>query len=147
MRFDRPVNEGLMSLRRALETKREAAKSGFFGRTGRGLSRLPAAVTWLACLPCVLSAVALGQGQPSPKLIEDVRVVGNRRIPESTILYYVQTKARDVFNPDQLIRDYRAILNTNFFEDAKVKYQEGETGVVVIFEVKERPLIIGRAHV
>ncbi len=87
-----------------------------------------------------LATVAAAQNQP-PKQVEDVRVVGNRRIPESTILYYVQTKKRDIYNPDQILRDYRAILNTNFFEDASAKVQEGEIGVVVIFEVKERPLV------
>jgi len=80
------------------------------------------------------------QNQP-PKQVEDVRIVGNRRIQESTILYYVQTKKQDIYNEDQILRDYRSILNTSWFEDAKVKIQQGEIGVIVIFEVKERPLI------
>jgi outer membrane protein insertion porin family len=100
----------------------------------------------LSCFAAGLLMIILGdsplwaQATP-PKQVEDVRVVGNRRIQESTILYYVQTKKQDIYNPDQILRDYRALLNTNFFEDAKVKIQEGEIGVVVMFEVKERPLL------
>ena len=101
---------------------------------------------WAFCLAVgfclLLSGVSeVMAQQQAPRLIEDVRIVGNRRIQESTILYYVQTKKQDVYNEDQILRDYRSILNTNWFEDAKVKIQQGDIGAIVIFEVKERPLI------
>jgi outer membrane protein insertion porin family len=79
--------------------------------------------------------------QEPPQRIEEVRIVGNRRIPESTILYYIQTKENDPYNEQQILRDYRNLLNTNFFSDARVLLQEGETGYIVIFEVTERPLV------
>jgi outer membrane protein insertion porin family len=93
---------------------------------------------WAVLLSC--GAEALAQVDAT-KQVEDVRIVGNRRIQESTILYYVQTKRQDTFDRDQVIRDFRALLNTNFFEDVKVKTQQGEIGVIVIFEVKERPTL------
>lgn len=80
-------------------------------------------------------------------MIEDIRIVGNRRIREETILYYIQSRSNSVFELAQVLRDYRALLNTNFFEDATVKRQDGDTGVIVIFEVKERPLIRGIEYV
>ncbi len=67
--------------------------------------------------------------------------MGNRRIPESTIRYYIQSKENDRYNEEQVLRDYRNLLNTNFFVDAKVKKLKGETGTIVLFEVKERPLV------
>ncbi|MFQ5739116.1 MAG: outer membrane protein assembly factor BamA [Acidobacteriota bacterium] len=73
--------------------------------------------------------------------IEDVLIVGNRRIPESTVLYYVQTQPNSPYDEGQILRDYRSLLGTNFFEDATVKVRQGETGVIVIFQVKERPLV------
>ena len=101
---------------------------------GRTLSCL------LACFFAHLGAVG-AQAQSPPQRVEEIRVVGNRRIPESTILYYVQSKENDPYNEQQVLRDYRNLLNTNFFSDARVLLEEGETGYIVIFEVTERPLI------
>ena len=82
-----------------------------------------------------------GQAKEPPERIEEVRISGNRRIPESTIRYYIQSKENDRYDEAQVLRDYRNLLNTNFFADAKVKKIKGETGIIVLFEVKERPLI------
>jgi outer membrane protein insertion porin family len=99
--------------------------------------------------PCALgifSSHLFGQaGQALPPVqesrIEEVRIVGNRRIPESTIRYYIQSREEGVYDESQAFVDYRTLLGTNFFEDAKLKRTQGETGVIVIFEVVERPLI------
>ncbi len=98
----------------------------------------------LSCLLlCFLAQVGpmLAQGENPPQRIEEIRVVGNRRIPESTILYYVQSKENDPYNEQQVLRDFRNLLNTNFFSDAHVLLEQGETGYIVIFEVTERPLV------
>jgi outer membrane protein insertion porin family len=84
---------------------------------------------------------AIAWAQETPQRIEEVRILGNRRIPESTILYYVQSKENDPYNEQQILRDYRSLLNTNFFSDARVMVEEGETGYIVLFEVSERPLV------
>jgi outer membrane protein insertion porin family len=98
-------------------------------------------VLYLALLTGLIPERLLGQAPAPPQRIEEIRVVGNRRIPESTILYYIQSKANDPYSEQQILRDYRSILNTNFFSDAKVMVEEGETGQIIIFEVTERPLI------
>jgi outer membrane protein insertion porin family len=79
--------------------------------------------------------------QAPSERIEAVLIVGNRRIPESTILYYVQTQPNGPYNEQQVLRDYRSLLATNFFDDVTAKTRQGETGIIVIFEVAERPLI------
>jgi outer membrane protein insertion porin family len=84
---------------------------------------------------------AMAQSQTPIERIEDIRIVGNRRIQETTIRYYIQSKPNDIYNPELVRRDYRSLLNTNFFQDASVKVRRGETGVVVVFEVRERPLV------
>ncbi len=90
-------------------------------------------------LICLVSPLCARMGQVEQ--IEEIRIVGNRRIQESTILYYIQSKEGDFYSEEQILRDYRGLLNTNFFHDAKVRIQKGEIGVIVIFEVKERPLV------
>ena len=89
----------------------------------------------------LFSDFLLGQSEEPPERLEEVRIVGNRRIPESTIRYYIQSKENDRYNNDQVLRDYRSLLNTNFFVDAKVKKLKGETGTIILFEVQERPLV------
>lgn len=96
---------------------------------------------WLVVVGLVVTAFSPLPAQDQPQRIEEVRIVGNRLIPESTILYYVQTKANDPYNEDQILRDYRSLLNTDFFTDARVVVEDGEIGKIIIFEVQERPRI------
>ena len=108
-------------------------------------SRLPGS-GWRALSSLFLAAILLSVGHTevlaqTPDRLEEIRVVGNRRIVESTILYYIQSKENDPYNASQILRDYRSLLNTDFFRDLKVKRMAGETGWIIIFEVKERPLI------
>lgn len=100
--------------------------------------------TYWAVLVCFLSGLLLideVRAQETKDRIEDVVVVGNRRIRESTIFYYIQTQKNGPYDEAQILRDYRSLLNTNFFEDLTVKSRQGETGLVVIFEVRERALV------
>ena len=103
----------------------------------------PAPPAWKVILLCLLGALFLGdvQAQGPTDRIEDVLIVGNRRIRESTIFYYIQTQKNGPYNESQILRDYRSLLNTNFFDDITVKRRQGDTGVVVVFEVQERPLV------
>ena len=90
----------------------------------------------------LLSSSLLGQGnQLAQQRIEEIRIVGNRRIPESTVRYYIQSREELLYDEKQALRDYNTLLNTNFFADARIKQMEGEIGVILIFEFVERPLI------
>ena len=89
---------------------------------------------------CLLVWGAISAQSPADR-IEDVLVVGNRRIRESTIFYYIQTQKNGPYNRSQILRDYKSLLNTDFFDDITLKTRQGETGVIIIFEVSERPLI------
>lgn len=84
------------------------------------------------------------QAQTGQRLVESVDIQGNRRLRDEDILYYVQTRAGDVFNPDQVQRDLIAILALGFFDKTKTRVltEEGARGGVnVIFEVAELPII------
>lgn len=82
--------------------------------------------------------------QPSQRTVEDVQIIGNRRLRREDILYYVQTRQGDTFSESQIQRDLQTILSLNFFDkvQSRVYTEEGPRGgVVVIFEVKELPII------
>ncbi|HEY2930168.1 MAG TPA: outer membrane protein assembly factor BamA [Acidobacteriota bacterium] len=75
------------------------------------------------------------------RVIEDVRLVGNRRIPEDTIRFYIQSKKGDQYSEDRIKLDFRSLWNTGFFRDVQVIEEEGKAGPIIIFRVVERPLV------
>src|SRR6266850_1195048 len=82
--------------------------------------------------------------QQNQRLVESVDITGNRRLRKDDILYYVQTRPGDPFNEQQVQRDLQAILQLGFFDKTatRVYTEEGPRGgIVVIFEVKELPII------
>lgn len=88
------------------------------------------------------------QQQPSSqqqKIVEDVQVENNRRQRDEDILYHVQTRKGDVYNPAQVQRDLQALLNLPFFDKTQTRVTVIDPGplggVVVRFEVTELPVI------
>ncbi len=78
------------------------------------------------------------------QLVEDVSIEGNRRLRDEDLLYYVKTRAGDVYSPQQLERDLQELLSLNFFDkiESQVLTEEGvRGGVNVIFRVEELPII------
>jgi outer membrane protein insertion porin family len=93
-------------------------------------------------LALVLSNVGAQQLQtPDSERIEDVQVRNNRRVPTDTIKYNLQTKPGDAFNPDVIKRDVKTLYAMKYFDDIRVSEEPGKTGKIIIFEVKEKPLV------
>jgi len=76
--------------------------------------------------------------------VEQVEIVGNRRLRKDDILYYIQTRPGDPYSEEQVQRDYQTLLSLSFFDKIKTRVST-ETGPrggkVVIFEVVELPII------
>jgi outer membrane protein insertion porin family len=92
----------------------------------------------------MLAASPSAHAQNQQRLVELVDIEGNRRNSDENLLYWVQTKVGDVFNPEQAQRDLQALLALGFFDksDARVEVEEGSRGGVnVIFHVVELPII------
>jgi outer membrane protein insertion porin family len=103
-------------------------------------------MTAVSVLLILFMAVAQPQNAPvlqtpDPDRIEIVRIDNNRRIPSDTIKYNLQTKVGDKFSMDVIRRDIKTLYALQFFDDIKVSEEEGKTGKVVVFWVKEKPLI------
>jgi len=82
--------------------------------------------------------------QTQQRLVENVEIVGNRRLRKDDILYYIQTRPGDVYNVEQVQRDYQTLLSLTFFDKTatRVLTENGPRGGVnIIFEVKELPII------
>ncbi|MEJ7622426.1 MAG: outer membrane protein assembly factor BamA [Pyrinomonadaceae bacterium] len=78
------------------------------------------------------------------QVVESVDIQGNRRLRDEDLLYYVKTRAGDVYDPAALERDLKELLSLNFFDKTatRVLTEDGvRGGVNVIFEVREWPII------
>jgi outer membrane protein insertion porin family len=95
----------------------------------------------------VLLALVFGVVEPQtlqtfdPNRIEEVQVRNNRRIPQDTIKYRLQTKAGDRLNMDTIRGDVKRLYAEGHFDDIRVDQEDGKTGRIIIFWVVEKKLI------
>jgi outer membrane protein insertion porin family len=95
----------------------------------------------------VLLALVFGFIEPQtlqtfdPNRIEEVQVRNNRRIPQDTIKYRLQTKAGDRLNTDTIRGDVKRLYAEGHFDDIRVDQEDGKTGRIIIFWVVEKKLI------
>ncbi len=103
------------------------------------------APTWLPLTRAQEPAPDPATQQPqSVVLVESVDIQNNRRNRDEDLLYYVQTRAGDPYNPAQVERDFQALLQLGFFErtESRVLVQDGPRGgKEIIFDVAELPII------
>ncbi|HSV33685.1 MAG TPA: outer membrane protein assembly factor BamA [Pyrinomonadaceae bacterium] len=88
--------------------------------------------------------VSHSRAQQQQRLVEHVDIIGNRRLRKEDIIYYIQTREGERYNPAQVERDLQAILSLGFFDkvDTRVTIEDGPRGGVnVTFFVKELPII------
>jgi outer membrane protein insertion porin family len=74
-------------------------------------------------------------------VIEAVKIVGNKRIDESTILYYIKSKPGTVLSKFQIRKDIEQIFSLGQFKDIQVDTHNGLEGVEIQFVVEEIPSI------
>jgi outer membrane protein insertion porin family len=82
-------------------------------------------------------------GQPAT-VIDSIRFIGNRRVRSDTLKARIFSRDGDPYNEETLRRDFQALWNTQFFEDVQLRVEDSPAGPghkIVIFEVKERPVI------
>jgi outer membrane protein insertion porin family len=101
--------------------------------------------TLFRLLVLALLAVAAGplmaQGAQPSQTIDQIRVIGNRRIPKETILARLFTHPGDTYDPESIERDFNSLWNTNYFEDLRIEREDSEKGIILNIFVRERPNI------
>jgi outer membrane protein insertion porin family len=98
---------------------------------------------WLVRFALV-SLLALTAGATlaqQPQTIEQIRVIGNRRIPKETILARLFTHSGDTYDPVSIERDFNSLWNTGYFEDLRIEREDTEKGIILNVFVRERPTI------
>jgi outer membrane protein insertion porin family len=74
-------------------------------------------------------------------IIENIEVRGGRRVPQDTVKFHILSQKNARLDPNVLRRDFKAVWQTGFFDDLRIEIEQGKTGKIVIFWVKEKPLI------
>jgi len=111
-------------------------KHTFMWRAG-SIARRAARFAAVLALLCAASA-ALAQ---TPGTIDQIRVIGNRRIPKETILARMFTHPGDTYDPISIERDFHSLWNTGYFENLRIEREDSEKGVILDVFVREKPSI------
>ena len=92
----------------------------------------------------LLLALALGacaaMAQQS-QTIDQIRVIGNRRIPKETVLARLFSHNGDIYDPISIERDFNSLWNTGYFENLRIEREDSEKGIILDIFVKEKPTI------
>ncbi|MBI5643306.1 MAG: outer membrane protein assembly factor BamA [Deltaproteobacteria bacterium] len=83
------------------------------------------------------------QAKPAVKSgkIDEIIVYGNRRVDAEAIFKKLTSKAGELFSPDDVKEDIRAIYNTGFFDDVSAVLADTVSGKILTFNVREMPFI------
>jgi Surface antigen variable number repeat/Gram-negative bacterial TonB protein C-terminal len=86
----------------------------------------------------------ISPAQAAGRLVEDLEVMGNRRMTKEEILSWIKTRPGDPYNSAQVEADLAALLMSRNFNKSgtRVMLEDGvRGGVRVLFQVFELPLI------
>ena len=99
----------------------------------------PATAPPVSALPPVEPASQPAVGNPADRIIE-VRIEGNHATDASKLPKLV-TRAGQIFDPQAVEDDVRTLHRSRKFVDVLPKYVRMPEGIVVIFQVVERPML------
>ncbi|MBF0276017.1 MAG: outer membrane protein assembly factor BamA, partial [Nitrospinae bacterium] len=77
----------------------------------------------------------------SIETVYKIRVVGNSRIPESTIIYYMESKEGDSFNKSTLSNDIKKLYKLDHFDNITIDVNKVKEGVELVVKVREKPSV------
>ena len=75
------------------------------------------------------------------EIVEKIEIIGNERVTQETILYYLSSKEGDSLNEELLKRDFRVLWSTGFFSNIKIEKTDGTSGKIIRIIVEENPII------
>jgi len=100
--------------------------------------RLGVALLFVACLFLALPAGAGAQDAP---LVTQIDVVGARKVEEATVRFKLKTRVGDLYSPEVVREDVKALYALGYFEDIVVRADIFEGGLKLTFQLFEKPTI------
>jgi len=82
-----------------------------------------------------------GVGNAAGQSIVEVRITGNESVNEDKVISLLQTRKDRQFDPEIVQKDKRNLITSGLFREVHISWQQVPGGVVVTFELLERPTI------
>jgi outer membrane protein insertion porin family len=74
-------------------------------------------------------------------MVEKIEIVGNDRVTDETIMYYLSSREGDYFNENLLKRDFKVLWATGFFSNIKIEQDQGTSGKIIKIIIEENPIV------
>ncbi len=91
------------------------------------------AAAWLA----LGATVALAE----QNLVAEVRIEGTVRVEDDAVFTAIQTHKGDLYDPETVDADLRAVFGLGFFSDVRVETTDSAAGKIITFVVVEKPSV------
>ncbi len=75
------------------------------------------------------------------RIVEDVRIVGNRSMSVGAIRNLIRTREGEKFDPATVEEDYQRVYALRKFSNVEAKVEPTATGVIVVFQLSEQQQI------
>jgi outer membrane protein insertion porin family len=80
--------------------------------------------------------------QPGGQVIEAIEFRGARRLPQDTLRVLISTKKGDIYNEDDVRRDFMALWNSGHFDDIHLETEQGPGGGLILrYIITERRVV------
>jgi outer membrane protein insertion porin family len=86
----------------------------------------------------VFAAAAVATDQDKVALI---KVVGNKTVSQETVVSRIKVRVGQTYNENVVNEDVRNLYSSGFFEMVTAEKEKSDSGVTVIFKLKEKPVI------
>jgi outer membrane protein insertion porin family len=88
-----------------------------------------------------------GKPQEVAQLVVDVQILGIAQTQEHTVQKYLHTRKDREFDPELVQSDVRRLVSSGLFRDVRTYTKPAPNGLIVIYEVFERPRIKYIKHI
>ena len=74
-------------------------------------------------------------------VVEKIEIIGNDRVTNETIMYYLSSREGEYFNENLLKRDFKVLWSTGFFANIKIEQDQGRSGKIIKITIEENPIV------
>ena len=78
---------------------------------------------------------------PTPQVLCQPQVIGNRRIPKESVLARLFSRQGDPYDQPTVERDFNSLWNTGYFENVRIERVDSPACIQLIVYVREKPTI------
>jgi len=89
-----------------------------------------------SCFLILLSSFSFSQD-----VVEAIQIQGNNRVADDSVRYRISTQVGQPLDPARITLDIKVLWETGLFQNVGVAMQDGISGKILIFVVREVPLI------